>query len=440
MINLFDRYHQKSWDLHFSLLQSGYRQPTIVLEDNGWLPEDVTSPYQWITGYQDSQGQPLYFNQLVIPDLWEIRGNSQEAFVWDYHKKRAIIHYGTPKNRRFIQQVDWLDEAGKRLISDHYNRKGYRFAQSLYDMQTGQLLAKTYYNQNQEEILVENYKTGDVIAHYKGKVSIFPSQVAFYSFYLQESDFHLDRIFYNTLGKAFLTAFELKETAEHVLFWQEPITDSLPANMQFLLEHPEIKKQIIVQDLTVFNRVQEIISPEQANYLTYLGLLYPFKPNQDFYPEALILTNTDNLEQVEELIQELPDLHFKIAAITEMSSKLMRLKQYANVSLYPNASPQVIEGLFKKSSFYLDINYGRELLSASRMAFERELVLLGFDKTVHGPTYIPSDHIFTNNQRDLMVKAIKDCLDDSYQWYSLLENQRSHANVSKISLYQEIIR
>lgn len=34
MINLFDSYDQNSWDLHYSLLVSGYKQPSIALNKN----------------------------------------------------------------------------------------------------------------------------------------------------------------------------------------------------------------------------------------------------------------------------------------------------------------------------------------------------------------------------------------------------------------------
>ncbi|MGT2926289.1 accessory Sec system glycosylation chaperone GtfB [Streptococcus cuniculipharyngis] len=439
MINLFDTYHQKSWDLHFSLLKSGYQHPTVVLEDNGWLPEDVTSPYQFMTGYQLSQGEPLYFNQLAIPDFWEIRGNSQEANVWDYHQRRAAIHYATPKHRRFIQQVDWFDKSGKIISSDHYNRKGYRFAQSIYDAKNGELLSKSYYDAQQKEVVVENYKTGDVIINYKQQVSIFPSQVAFYAYYLKEAGFQLDRIFYNSLGKSFLTAFESKEAQNNILFWQEGIGEQLPANMTFLLDSKTVSTQIAVQDSAVFKKIKSMVQPKDLQHFSYLGFLYPFKPNQSFYPEALIVTNSDQIEQVEELIKDLPELTFNIAAVTEMSSKLVRLKTYDNVRLYPNSSPASIEELFKKSSFYLDINYGRELLSACRTAFERELLLFSFDKTAHNRHYVSSSQVFQTNEREKLVATLRACLTDRYHWYSLLENQREHANVSTIDFYQQFL-
>lgn len=439
MINLFDTYHQKSWDLHFSLLKAGYQHPTIVLEDDGWLPEDLVSPYQYIISDHLVQGKPLFFNQLPIPDLWEIKGNGQEASVWDYQSKRAMIHYAKPKHKRLIQRVDWLDKAGKLLTSDHYNRKGYRFAQSLYDSQTGELLSKTYYNVKQEEILVENYKTKDVILNHSQQVTIFPSQVAFYAYYLSVSGFDMGEICYNSLGKSFLTAVALKQANRHTLFWQEGITDKLPGNMQYLLNKEPENNRIVVQDRRVFDKLKSLVPDSEFKRFSYLGFLYPFKPNPEVNAEALIVTNSDQIEQVEDLIKELPDVTFNIAAVTEMSSKLVRLKMYPNVRLYPNSSPELIEELFKKSSFYLDINYGRELLSSVRTAFERELLLLAFDKTVHNRRYISEKQLFNTSEREKMAALIQACLDDSHQLYSLLDSQREYADVSTIASYQELI-
>ena len=54
------------------------------------------------------------------------------------------------------------------------------------------------------------------------------------------------------------------------------------------------------------------------------------------------LTNSYLLEQIEYLVQHLPEVHFEIAAYTYMAVELLRLSQYPNVSLYPNTYPLLI--------------------------------------------------------------------------------------------------
>ena len=50
MIQLFDYYNQETQDLHDSLLAAGYDCPTIVIEANGFLPDDMISPYTYFSG------------------------------------------------------------------------------------------------------------------------------------------------------------------------------------------------------------------------------------------------------------------------------------------------------------------------------------------------------------------------------------------------------
>lgn len=58
----------------------------------------------------------------------------------------------------------------------------------------------------------------------------------------------------------------------------------------------------------------------------------------------------------------MPNIHFTIAAITEMSDKLLAFGGYSNVTLYPVVKPKRIKSLIKENDFYFDINYGNEIL------------------------------------------------------------------------------
>ena len=50
MINLFQTYNKDAWDIHYTQLRQGKDYPTIVIEDDGFLPSDVTSIYHFL-GY-----------------------------------------------------------------------------------------------------------------------------------------------------------------------------------------------------------------------------------------------------------------------------------------------------------------------------------------------------------------------------------------------------
>ncbi len=394
MINLFENYNQDSWDLHYSLILSGYQNTTIAINDNGFLPDDVTSPFLFFTGFVNATGKPLHFNEIPVPKFWEIKATNSSGEILDFNKKRATIHFSKPSHNRFVQSVDWLDEAGKIRSTDHYNKYGYRFAQTVYNRDS-QAVQKSYYDKSGKEVLVENYVTGDLVLEHEGKIYIFKSKADFVTYYIQASGYDLDRIIFNTLGLPFLVKYQLHQEGDDVLFWQEPIGDSLPYNMQLLLKpDAERKTKIIVQDANTYEKILRMVTPEQREAFTYVGLLYPFQRDNQARKEALILTNSDQLDYVENIIEDFPDMTLHIAAITEMSSKLLSLGRFSNVHLYPNVTNMTVRQLFGRSDIYLDINHGNEILSAIRMAFESRQLIMGFKERMHNPRYSAPEFFF----------------------------------------------
>ncbi|HEL2383838.1 TPA: accessory Sec system glycosylation chaperone GtfB [Streptococcus suis] len=440
MIHIFDTYHQASWDLHFSLLCSGYNNPTIVLEDDGFLPDDVTSPYRFFTNYDAVQGKPLYYNQVKTPAFWEIRGDNSQAEIYDFATKRAQIHYAHPSHKRLVKAVDWYDEAGRLVVTDRYNDKGRRFGQTSYDRQ-GQATQTSYYQADGQEVLIENHGTGDLILNYQGHIYFFKNRNDWMNFYLKTAGFQLDRIFYNSLAQSFLTAFYLDEDGEDILFWQEPITDSIPGNMLLLLNKQSRRPtKVVVQDEKTYQQIVELATPEQREKIFYLGFLYPLKEQKALKPEALILTNSDQIEQLEKLVNRLPQLHFHIGAITEMSSRLMGFGQYDNVTLYPNISMDQVQDLYYRTSLYLDINHGGEILAAVRTAFEHRSVILAFQETLHSPTYIARENTYVSTQVEAMIAKIEALLAEGDGAVSrLLAIQEEEANVTTVLDYQRVV-
>lgn len=394
MINLFENYNQDSWDLHYSLILSGYQNTTIAINDNGFLPDDVTSPFLFFTGFVNATGKPLHFNEIPVPKFWEIKATNSSGEIFDLNKKRANIHFSKPSHNRFVQSVDWLDEAGKVRSTDHYNKYGYRFAQTIYNRES-QAVQKSYYDKSGKEVLVENYVTSDLILEHEGKIYIFKSKADFVTYYIQASGYDLDRIIFNSLGMPFLVKYQLHQEGEDVLFWQEPIGDSLPYNMQLLLDPAaERKTKIIVQDFKTYEQILQMVTPEQREAFTYVGLLYPFQRDNQARKEALILTNSDQLDYVENIIEDFPDMTLHIAALTEMSSKLLSLGRFSNVHLYPNVTNLTVRQLFGRCDIYLDINQGNEILSAIRTAFESRQLILGFKERMHNPRYSAPEFFF----------------------------------------------
>ena len=133
-ILLFDNYGQDSQSLHTSFKIAGYNLPAVVIEDDGFQPDEVMSVYGFFLGDSASgeNAKPKYFNEITVPDYWEISGNNSNGKVQDMSRERGKIFYAEPKHKRLVRIVDWYDERGIVRFSDHYNQYGAIFARTIF--------------------------------------------------------------------------------------------------------------------------------------------------------------------------------------------------------------------------------------------------------------------------------------------------------------------
>ena len=120
---------------------------------------------------------------------------------------------------------------------------------------------------------------------------------------------------------------------------------------------------------------------------------------------CLTLTNSQDLEGIEELVTALPDVVFHIAAWTDMGDKLTKLAVYDNVRLHPQIVPPVLEKLKRKTDIYLDIHQGSEVESILRDVCNFGIPILSFSNTQHG---MYDQIVFDKEDINLMIEAIKD--------------------------------
>lgn len=120
---------------------------------------------------------------------------------------------------------------------------------------------------------------------------------------------------------------------------------------------------------------------------------------------CLTLTNSQDLEGIEELVTALPDVVFHIAAWTDMGDKLTKLAVYDNVRLYPQIVPPVLDKLKKSTNLYLDINHGSADENFLKSLQEQEKTLLAFQSTQHGEL---GQIVFENGKVSFMIDTIKD--------------------------------
>ncbi len=400
VVLLLDNYGEESGMLHQSFRRAGFTGPVIVIEDDGFFPEDVISVYQYFCGdFTESNkvpGKARYFNQINVPDYWVVSGNNSNGKVHDRSNERGRIFYAEPKHKRLVRVVDWLDEKEKVRVSDHYNRYGALYARTFFS-KDAKRFCKAYFDGEGKEILLENFVTHDIILNRDEKVYVFKNKVDLVLKVLEELEVMGSRVFFNSLSTPLFVSERMpSDRKEDILFWQEGIRNDIPGNMQMILEgRANRARSVYVQKKDSYGKLIELGAPEET--VKPLGFAYAYSRQNTFGNNALICTNSDRIEKCEELIKALPQMHFHIAAVTEMSSKLMGLSHYQNVTLYPGARTTMIDELFDSCDYYLDINHEAEIVSAVKQAFLHNHLILGFKQTLHNKAYIAAKHVFDNH-------------------------------------------
>lgn len=438
MINLLNDYSSLSKDFHQSLIKAGFSYPTFVCQDDGFLPDDVQSIYQlWIDN--PLEGERLYFNELAVPEFWEISATNQSGEIIDYHKKRGRIHFAKITENRIIERVEWFDEQGKVRWIDGYNKQGIRYKQTVLTKDQ-RMVMTTYFDSNGREKIIYNHHTKTYILMEEHGIQLFQTEIDFIIYTLRAHNVDLSNIIYNTLALPFLVVLHSKETKESTLIWQEDTRDEVPGNMQMILNGSTSTKQIVVTDKLYADHLKALVSSDSDIPIYDLGYIYSFKKNEHLINEAIIATNSDQILHLEEIVQRLPQLKIHVVALTEMSAKLTNLNRYENIQLYPNASMQKIRNLYEKVGWLLDLNYGNEIVNAVRSAFDYQMVIVSFDETTHNQKFMYPNLIFQRTQLDEMIQLLKMSFENPEIHSKLLVSQKLAANSVTKSDYVEIFK
>lgn len=430
IVLLLDNYMIDGQNLHTSFKLAGKNYPTVVIDDDGFLPDDVISVFGYFLGAfnvgENVPGKPRYFNQIKVPEYWEISGNNNGGKIHNLNMERGRIFYAEPKNKRLVKVVDWYDEKGVVRSSDHYNKHGALYARTIFNAE-GKKVNKTYFSASGAEIIMENYVTHDIILNDGDIVRIFPSKTDFVLFFMERAGYAEHRVFFNTLSTSFFVSQRLSTNRrDDVLFWQEPIKGEIPGNMRIILEgNAKRATKIMVQRKASYNRLLELgVSNELVHKL---GYIYSFKKDNMHRPEALICTNSDKIAQCQKLVETFPQMHFHIAALTEMSSKLTSMDRYSNVSLYPGVKASILDELFMKCDYYLDINYGPEIVSAVERAFLHNHLIFAFKDTMHNSNYVVPEHIYQSDSVEKMCADIRQVMSNRERMQIHLQKQHEYA-------------
>lgn len=128
--------------------------------------------------------------------------------------------------------------------------------------------------------------------------------------------------------------------------------------------------------------------------------------------QALIITGSQQLEQIDYIINHLSDYNIHIVTFAAMGDTLKSLASYENVKLHPNVMKWMCRKLIEECDVYLDINHEGKFPDVLDWVQGAQKTILTFDNVVN-PYHV--DHIFPHEKPQDMIDFLKelqtkDCL------------------------------
>ena len=100
---------------------------------------------------------------------------------------------------------------------------------------------------------------------------------------------------------------------------------------------------------------------------------------------------------------------------------------------------QILDELFEKCDFYLDINHENEIVSAVSRAFLQNQLILGFRETLHNKDYIAEDHIYAEAEPEKLIADLRKFALEEDGPEQELEKQRKAALAETAESYYNVI-
>ena len=122
---------------------------------------------------------------------------------------------------------------------------------------------------------------------------------------------------------------------------------------------------------------------------------------------CLIYTASDHIEQIETLIQSLPDIQFKIAARVMVSDRLAQMTVYPNVTIFNGIHYllDVDNELVETSQVLLDINHGEKTEEILNQFSKLGKPILAFENT---KSYEVGQEIYPVDQVQAMIEKLRE--------------------------------
>lgn len=355
----------------------------------------------------------LYYAFIDIPQYWGVRADGLNGAIYDNKNKKANIYFKNPKEKRMVSRVDWIDRNNTVYRIDYYNKYGYKYCSE--NVKCGNVISREFYDRNGDIKVIEQTvsKTYTTLG-----TGISPRSYRGFADYLE----------------AYLKSNEIYD--ENIWLTSDEILNKFAGDYgNFKISY--LPQNRLNSDLTETNQTNKAfrilcIEEQQVNWYKEnsdckCDRLYLYFENNELKfgkKEAFIITETDQLEYIEQLINDFPEIIFHIAASTIMSDKLTRLDINNNVELYPCITEQKRKELFERCDVYLDINHYRELYNVVNQALINNMLILAFDNTVHSKELYPMENIFDSSNYVKMKETLKNIITNRMIFNEYIDRQK----------------
>ena len=364
---------------------------------------------------------PVFALNIQVPEFWEIHMDYHQGLMLDKDIQRGVIHY-FEAGLCMTKMVEWWDTTGKVLKKDYYHESGWRYKQELFNEEE-QVISIHYFSPENQLLMVEDVD--------KQIYTVFDK----------------DRTYFYNEKQLWITCVEkLRKNQEPLVvgdvkiaeyLQEEPIiacyTDKTPLEQNDIQLWLSLVDKLYIYHYSVYHTI-----PRLEN-IHHLSPLYRLRSNVSKH-RALIVTHTQEVERIEELVDALPMLEFHIAAVTAMGGRLLDLEVKENVRLYPGISQQQFKVLLDTCTIYLDINHYVEILDSVEEALESGLLLFAFQETCHRESYIHPEHLFGSAEVQELIEKLRLVMNSQEQYHQEMQKQLEWVKASNQKDYFRVFQ
>lgn len=434
-VNIFDQYNENTKQLMQSLATAGIERKNLFVHYDGELPMDGISPFTFFMDIHEEDQSGLFFDQVKVPDFYDIRHVDGGSANIEYLKNVVGKIRYRKKGYRLVDTVEWFSKENSTTVAkrDRYNLAGQHYASTYFN---ANVPYKTeYYNSAGQIIVVEDLIHRSIRLHYKKKIYHFENITQFFLFFLKIARINISDIYINSLSFPLFISWALDIKNKTTLFWQESLGKDVPGNMKKELENPTVLKQIIFMEENQLVQVEKRF-PATTIQLNYLSNIGEFTRKNRFRNKAFILTNSDNIYGLRDILTNLPELEITIAAYTNMSTKLLYMEEeFNNIRLIPSINEKDLNIELEKADIYLDINHGLKVGNILKRAYQQNMLIFSYKEVAQNGT----NSVIFEDIREL-CNYLSYILTDRTNWQNLLMKMiEKNGHKSTIKEYKTIL-